>query len=66
MIDFAAKCKIVRAAKNWTQAELAKAIGVDWTTISAWENNKRKHMGYRDTTEKVEILFKEVRAEIIK
>lgn len=65
MIDFAAKCRIVRAVKGWGQKELAGAIGVDWTTISAWENNKRKRMGYRDTTEKVEKLYKEVQAEIM-
>lgn len=66
MIDFAAKCRIVRAAKGWGQKDLAKVVGVDWTTISAWENKKGKRGGYRDTTEKVEKLFKEVREEIIK
>jgi len=66
MIDFAAKCRIVRAAKGWTQGDLAKAVGVDWTTISAWENNKRKRSGYRDTTEKVEKLFEEFQGEMQK
>ena len=63
-IDFATKCKIVRATKGWDQKQLAEAVGVDWSTISAWENNRRKRIGYRDTTEKVEVLFKEVQAEI--
>lgn len=62
MIDFATKCRIVRAVKNWTQADLAKEIGVDWSTISAWENNRRRRMA--DTTEKVEVLFREAKETI--
>ena len=62
-IDFATKCRIIRAAKDWGQKDLAEAVGVDWSTISAWENSpKRRRMA--DTTEKVEKLFREVQAEI--
>ncbi len=64
MMDFAAKCRIVRAAKAWGQKALAKAIGVDWTTISAWENGKRGP--HYAAVQKIEKLFKEVQEEIIK
>ncbi len=64
MLDFATKCRVIRAVRNWTQTDLGKAVGVDWSTISAWENSRRRRMA--DTTEKVEKLFKESQEEIMK
>lgn len=36
-INFAENLKNLRIGKNLTQAELAKSVGVDQRTISAWE-----------------------------
>ena len=37
-IKFSENLKKLRESKNITQAELAKMLGVDQRTISAWEN----------------------------
>ena len=37
-IKFSENLKALRATKNMTQADLAKILGVDQRTISAWEN----------------------------
>lgn len=63
MVDFATKCRIIRAARDWSQGDLAKAVGVNWTTISAWENGKRKP---HYIPAQIEKLFEEVRNEINK
>ena len=34
------KIRALREAKGLSQTELAEALGVDQTTISAWENGK--------------------------
>lgn len=36
-INFAENLKNLRTAKKLTQGELAKALGVDQRTVSAWE-----------------------------
>ncbi|MBQ9369757.1 MAG: helix-turn-helix transcriptional regulator [Clostridia bacterium] len=36
-IKFKENLRILRRDKNWTQSELAKMVGVDQRTISAWE-----------------------------
>lgn len=37
-IKFAENLKTLRRAKNLSQAALAKLVGVDQRTVSAWEN----------------------------
>lgn len=34
------KIRALRESKGFSQTELAEALGVDQTTISAWENGK--------------------------
>ena len=63
-MDFPTKVRMVRAANNWTQAELGKKIGVDWTTVSAWENKKRDP--HYAAAQKVEELFRKMMAELNK
>ena len=60
--DFATKVKMVRAANNWTQAELAKQIDVDWTTVSAWENKKRDP--HYAAAQKIDELFQKMIAQL--
>lgn len=62
MLDLATKVRLLRAAKNWSQKELAKKIGVDWTSISSWENGKR--FPHYTTAQKIEELYKEVMKEV--
>ena len=56
--DFSTKVRIVRAANNWTQAELGKKVGVDWSAISAWETKKRNP--HYVASQKIEELFRKV------
>lgn len=37
-IDFAANLRSLRTSKGLTQSALAKMLGVDKRTVSAWEN----------------------------
>lgn len=39
---FPEKMKKIRKERGWTQKELAKILGVDWTTIWNYEHAKRK------------------------
>lgn len=39
-MDIATRLRVMRAKKRWSQKELADQIGVAWTSISRWENNK--------------------------
>ena len=41
-INFAKNLKNFRTAKKFTQSQLAKMLGVDQRTISAWEKSSRE------------------------
>jgi DNA-binding XRE family transcriptional regulator len=64
MMDLATKVRLLRAAKKWSQKELAKKIGVDWTSISSWENGKR--FPHYTTAQKIEELYKEAMKDVNK
>ncbi len=63
-MDLPTKIRVIRAVKNWKQADLAKALGVNWTTVSSWENGKSGP--HYAVSQKVEKLYEEARAELIK
>lgn len=41
-MEFSDKLKAVRKELKLTQAEMAKGLGVAYTTLNRWENNKFK------------------------
>jgi DNA-binding XRE family transcriptional regulator len=61
-MDFPTKVRVLRAIKKWSQKELATKIGVDWTTVSAWENGKR--LPHYTASQKIEDLVKQAMNEV--
>jgi transcriptional regulator with XRE-family HTH domain len=44
MLTFGSLIREYRLKKNWTQVELATKLGIDQTTVSEWESDRRKHL----------------------
>jgi len=40
-VDFHEAIREARSKKGWTKWRLAKALGVDWHTVNAWEKGRR-------------------------
>lgn len=42
MVEIGSQIRTARKAKGWTQTDLAKKIGVSFTTVASWEQGKNK------------------------
>ena len=55
------KLKELRRRRGWSQEDLAREVGVSWSTIHRWENKGAKP--YRLARRELERLFKEAGIE---
>ena len=60
-MDIETRLRILRAKKRWSQKELGEHIGVAWTSVSRWENNKAQP--HRLALKRIEELEKECERE---
>lgn len=59
MIHFKDKIKLLRAKRDWTQPEAARAFGVDLRTLQKWESGENKPRNLVSVEKYIDSLMKD-------